>query len=191
MLPDTAENNQMIDVLDLTIKNHLESKFCDAKMANIDFEVKLRKFGGYAEFEGFVHQLEIFVPNLLKEIFTYSLNKTDLEVFIDLYQKNLKSYHSGYPYRVGLKVAQQFFEKNFSYPVNSEYLKLSDVIFSFFSNLITRWFKIKYECYYNQKIDIFFSELFLLRTDAQSCTKLFFYIPVIHSTFNKKIFNFT
>jgi len=116
----------MIDVLDLLITNHLESKFCDAKMANINFEVKLKKCGGYAEFEGFVHQLEIFVPNLLKEIFTYSFNKTDLEVFINLYQKNLKSYHSGYPFRVGFKIVRQFFEKNFSYPVNSEYLKLSD-----------------------------------------------------------------
>merc|ERR1719474_1024625 len=125
-LPDTPENNQMIGVLDLMITNHLESKFCDAKMANINFEVRLKKCGGYAEFEGFVHQLEIFVPNLLKEIFTYSFNKTVLEVFINLYQKNLKSYHSGYPFRVGFKIVRQFFEKNFSFPVNSEYLKLSD-----------------------------------------------------------------
>ena len=146
----------MIDVLDLMIKNHLESKFCDAKMAHIDFEVKLKKFGGYAEFEGFVHQLEIFVPNLLKEIFTYSFNKTDLEVFINLYQKRLKSYYGGYPHQVGLKVARKFFAKNFSYPVNSEYLKLSEVIFSFFLFLSNYMFIIRYYCNYNFKIYIIY-----------------------------------
>ena len=184
MLPDTAENNQMIDVLDLTIKNHLESKFCDAKMAHIDFEVKLKKFGGYAEFEGFVHQLEIFVPNLLKEIFTYSFNKTDLEVFINLYQKNLKSYHGGYPFQVGLKVVRKFFEKNFSYPVNNEYLKLSEVIYFFF-NLINRRFFIRYECDYNFKIHkyLYILSLFYInfKMRANPFTQLgyFFYKSVI------------
>ena len=141
----------MINVLNLMIKNHLKSKFCDAKMANIGFYVELRKFGGYAEFKGFVHQLEIFVPNLLKEIFTYSFNKTDLEVFINLYQKRLKSYHGGCPHKVGFKIARKFFAKNFSYPVNSEYLKFSDVI-SFFLFLSNYVFIIRYECDYNFKI---------------------------------------
>ena len=118
------------------LRTHLQSHFMDASLANIDFDVNLSDCGGAVYISAFVDQIESFLPDLLKEILNFQINKNHLPDYISLFRQSIGNYFADEPHEITEREADKFLNNDYDFSIDEEYKKQAEVIKNVFFYLL-------------------------------------------------------